>query len=282
MTDAGTLPLLARLADLPLRPGQVALWWLGQAGFALRGEGMTLLIDPFLAEEHDRAVPPAFLPEQAVGVDAILCTHDHIDHLDAESLPGMAAASPGARLVVPRPVVSRVTDLGIDAGRVIGAQPGEQIDLGSLTIHPVPAWHGVHVDDAYNLGDAISGGMVRYLGFVLSWEGVVLYHSGDTLAYPGQAAMMRDHNVQVALLPINGRDQWRESRDLVGNMDVRDAAHLAAEALVDVLVPMHYDMFAGNLGFPGHLVEFNQREGLDLTILLPGYHRPVIYTGTRG
>jgi hypothetical protein len=80
----------ADLEHIELAPGQAALWWLGQSGFALRARGTTLLLDPFLSRNPDRLHPPAFAPEQGTGVAAILCSHEHIDHLDAESLPGLA------------------------------------------------------------------------------------------------------------------------------------------------------------------------------------------------
>lgn len=269
---------LARISDIDLAPRQAALWWLGQAGFILRGPGMTALVDPFLSEGHDRLVPPAFRPEQAIDVDLIACTHDHIDHLDPVALPLLAAASPRAVIVVPRPVVRRVIELGIDSDRVIGVQPGEPLALPGVTIHPLAAAHGVDVADAYNFGEALSGGDIRYLGYLFALNGALIYHAGDTLAYPGLAAELRRLGVQVALLPINGRDQRREAVNLVGNMDHRDAAFVAAEALVDLLIPIHYDMFPGNEGYPAHLVDFAQREYPGLAVLLLARDRPFVYT----
>lgn len=276
-----TAPQLVHLAGLSLWPGQVALWWLGQAGFILRGPDVTVLVDPFLAEGYDRLVPPAFRPEQAIGVDVIACTHDHIDHLDTDSFPGLAAASPAARIVVPRPVVARVTGLGIAAGRVIGVQPGEPISLPGVTIQAIPAAHGVNVEDAYNFGEALSGGSIRYLGYVFDINGARVCHAGDTLAYPGLSDQMRRLAVEVALMPINGRDQRREGLNLVGNMDYRDAAHVAADAEVDLLIPIHYDMFPGNEGYPAHLVDFAQRAYPSLAVLIPTRDRLFVYSSVR-
>jgi L-ascorbate metabolism protein UlaG (beta-lactamase superfamily) len=172
-----------------------------------------------------------------------------------------------------------VVDLGVDRARIIGAQPDEPITIGGLTIHPVPACHGASVDDAYNFGEQLSGGLVRYLGFVFDFGGVVIYHAGDTLLYEDQADMLRRLRVQVALLPINGRDRHRELHDLVGNMDPRDAAHLAADAGCDLLIPMHHDMFPGNLGYPELLVQYLRDQKLDVAIHFPTYRRPFIYIG---
>lgn len=280
MSVTGVAPQLNHLAGLSLAPGQVALWWLGQAGFVLRGPKTTVLVDPFLAEGYDRLIPPAFKPEQAIGVDVIACTHDHIDHLDADSLPGLAAASPAARIVVPYPIVSRVTDLGISSDRVIGARPGGSIALPGVTIEAIPAAHGVNVEDAYNFGEALSGGAIRYLGYIFAINGARIYHAGDTLAYPGLSDEIRRHAVKVALMPINGRDQRREHLNLVGNMDHRDAAHVAADAGVELIIPIHYDMFPGNEGYPAHLVDFVQRAHPSLAVLILTREHPFVYSTT--
>ncbi len=266
----------ADLEGIELAPGQAALWWLGQAGFALRAGGTTLLLDPFLARHPERLSPPAFAPEQATGVAAILCSHEHIDHFDAESLPALAAASPEARVVVPTPLVERVTALGILPDRVIGAQPDEPFELDGVTIHPLPAVHGVDVADAYSFGRELSGGLYRYLGFVVEAEGLRIYHAGDTLADEELQDRLARLAPDVALLPVNGRDHYREAQNIVGNMDPREAVRFAATVGAGLLVPMHYDMFPINLGYPAHVVDFAGRHHQDVAIMLPSRRRPFV------
>ena len=274
-TAASPMPALRAL---DLAPGTIALWWLGQAGFAVRAGGLVLLLDPFLAPMAERVSPPAFDPEDAVDVDVVVCSHEHYDHLDLASLPAIARASPKARFVIPRPLVDAVAAAGVPRERIIGAQPDERIRLDGVTLHPLPARHGVGMADAYGFGRELSGGLYRFLGFVID-DGVVrVYHAGDTIAYDGQAERLRALGVDVALLPINGRDHFREAAGIVGNLDHREAARLAADAHVDVLVPMHYDTFASNRGYPSHLVDFVIREELSVSVLIPTRDRPVLYT----
>jgi len=266
----------ADLEGIELAPGQAALWWLGQSGFAVRAGGTTLLLDPFLARHPDRLSPPPFAPEQATGVAAILCSHEHIDHFDAESLPGMAAASPEAKVVVPTPLVPRVTALGILPDRVIGAQPDEPFELDGVTIHPLPALHGVDVADAYTYGKELSDGLYRYLGYVVEAGGLRIYHAGDTLADEELEDRLSRLAPDVALLPINGRDHYREAQNLVGNLDHREAVRFTAVIGAGLLVPMHYDMFPTNLGYPAHAVDFAGRYHQDLGILLPSRRRAFV------
>ena len=124
---------------------------------------------------------------------------------------------------------------------------------GDVTVHPVPALHGVHVADAYTHGLPGDGDQVRYLGYVLETPAGRLYHAGDTLRWPGQAELLAALGVEVALLPINGRDADREARDIVGNLDPGEALALARDAAVATVVPMHYDLMEGNLGDPDAL-----------------------------
>lgn len=276
-----TSPMPA-LRALDLAPGTIALWWLGQAGFAVRAGGLVMLLDPFLAPMAERVSPPAFDPEDAVDVDVVTCSHEHYDHLDLASLPAIARASPKARFVIPRPLVDAVAAAGVPRERLIGAQPDERIRLDGVTLHPLPARHGVGMADAYGFGRELSGGLYRFLGFVID-DGVVrVYHAGDTIAYDGQAERLRALDVDVALLPINGRDHFREAAGIVGNLDHREAARLAADARVDVLVPMHYDTFASNRGYPAHLVDLVIREELSINVLIPTRDRPVLYTKAAG
>jgi L-ascorbate metabolism protein UlaG (beta-lactamase superfamily) len=204
-----------------------------------------------------------------------------MDHLDASTLAALAAASPSAKFVVPVPIVRDVAGAGLDHERILGTQPGASISFGDVTVHPVAALHGVNVSDAYSFGQEMSGGLYRYLGFVIEGGGVCIYHAADTLVYDGLAETLRRMAVDVALLPINGRDYFREARNFVGNMNYREAAQLAVDAEVDMLIPTHYDMFPDNLGYPAHLVDIVQRHHASVSVLVLSRERPVVYTAWR-
>ena len=196
----------------------LAITWLGQAGFLLQAGGTGLLVDAFLSPHPERQTPAGREPAGYQGLAAVLATHEHIDHLDLPSWPALAAASPQAELVVPAPVTGQVTGAGLPPQRVRGAVPGGRLTLGEAVVTPLPARHGVHVADAYNFGEELSGGACRYLGYVVDLGGVRVYHAGDTIDYPELAGHLRELDVDLALLPVNGRDAAREARDIVGNL----------------------------------------------------------------
>jgi L-ascorbate 6-phosphate lactonase len=250
--------------------------WLGQAGFLLRAGGTSLLVDAFLSPHPDRQTV-AGDPAGYAGLAGVLATHEHWDHLDLPSWPALATASPAAGLVVPLPLVDQVTAAGLPPERVAGAVPGEPLALGEATVTPVKACHGIHVADAYSFGEELSGGACRYLGYVVSLGGARIYHAGDSIDYPGLAETLRELDVDLALLPINGRDAAREAQDIVGNLDAAESADLAARAGVDTAVPMHYDMFAANPGDPGEFVRLLRRDHPSISAVVPAPHRAFAY-----
>ena len=147
----------------------------------------------------------------------------------------------------------------------------------------MPARHGVNVSDAYTFGEELSGGQVRYLGYVVDLRGARAYHAGDCLPYADQVARLQALRPHLALLPINGRDFYRETeRNLVGNMDPREAARLASEIGAQVLIPMHWELFPHNRGFPSDLVSFAAAYFPELTVLVMGRGARLVLTMEAG
>jgi L-ascorbate metabolism protein UlaG (beta-lactamase superfamily) len=136
--------------------------------------------------------------------------------------------------------------------------------------------HGVTMEDAYGFGEELSGGAVRFLGYVVDVGQVRLYHAGDTIHYPGMEDTLRELAIHVALLPINGRDAEREARGIVGNLSEREAAWLATAIGAETVVPMHYDLFARNRGYPEWLVESVSRDHPGPHVVVPARETPFV------
>src|SRR5438093_478232 len=93
---------LGTLVAYEPQPGQVALRWLGQGGWAMRSpDGVVWCVDPYLSSYSSlpdfQRLAPAPVAAAAVQTDAVLCTQNHFDHLDPISLPQIAPAAPAAR-----------------------------------------------------------------------------------------------------------------------------------------------------------------------------------------
>ena len=257
--------------SLPARRdnGQVTIRWLGQAGFMLSGGGLRVLVDPWLSEHalRVRSAPSiASLPDD---IGWLLATHEHGDHLDLPALPSLLDRFTDLVVVVPEPLRPLV-EAADPRARVHGVQPGDRVDLGGVILHVVHAWHGIEVRDAYSRGDGLRpDGKTPFVGFVLVFPGVTVYHSGDTIAGAGLVEELLPFGVDVALLPANGRDVRRERAGIVGNLDGREAAALAAGIGARVFIPMHYDMVRGNRARIGPIVEAARKAHPSIAVLTP-------------
>lgn len=236
----------------PASPARARLTWLGQAGFRIELGGTSLVVDPWLSPHEQRLIPPSPLALAADDVDWFLITHEHLDHLDLPILPVLLERSPTASVVLPAPLVPLVESV-VPESRLVAVQPRDSLDLGGLTVDVVPAIHGVTMEDAYSDGSSV-GGRPRFVGYVVG-GGPRVYHAGDTIVTDDLVAALAPLGVDVALLPINGRDSAREARGIVGNMDAAEAVELALTTGATHLVPYHWDGFAGNTVPPGSVVD---------------------------
>jgi L-ascorbate metabolism protein UlaG (beta-lactamase superfamily) len=226
--------------------GSVCVWWLGQSGFLLKSARATILIDPYLSEHltrkyegtsrpHVRMTRAPLRGAELSGIDLLLASHKHSDHLDPGTAPDVLASSPDAVLGLPAPLLEHAESLGIARDRLVGLEADKPFQIPGATVRPIPSAHEVL--------DTDDSGRHLYLGFVIELGGLRFYHSGDSLAYDGLAERLGGMLTDVMFLPINGRDP---SRGVPGNMTAREAVGLASVVRPRYVVPHHYDMFTFN------------------------------------
>ena len=233
-------PILEKFSVLHPGRGEVALCRLGQHSFLLKLGETLIAVDPYLSNDPNRLLPPLISPEELCGVNLVIATHDHGDHIDRPSWPAIAAASPEALFVVPEAVRGSIGE--VPAARLRGLNDGERAVYGDIELFGIAA--------AHEFLDRTEAGLYPYLGYVIKANGVTLYHSGDCCVYEGLLGRIERHRPEVMLLPINGRDAWRYTHDCIGNMTWQEAADLAGWAGAEIAVPAHYDMFSGNTADP--------------------------------
>jgi L-ascorbate metabolism protein UlaG (beta-lactamase superfamily) len=246
---------LAALEEPDATPDELRLWWLGQSGFLLRWNGRRVVLDPYLSDSlthkyattdkpHVRMTTRVIAPERLNGIDVVTSSHNHTDHLDAETLIPLRKANPDFRLIIPAANRDFVQQrLGDAMGDPVLLDDGQSAQVAGMTFHGIAA--------AHNKAERDEQACCRFLGYVLQAGPWTIYHSGDTLLYPGLAAKLRPLGpIDLALLPINGN---RPERRVAGNFDGREAATLAHEIGARCAVPCHYEMFAFNTADPGEL-----------------------------
>jgi len=221
---------LIREIDLTITPTP-ALWWLGHAGFVLRFANITFYIDPCFSDPPGKARLCAS-PLSALQVrhaDMILATHAHPGHFDPPSLIAMLSCSPQAKLVLPRASVTLARARGIPNERTTPTDNGLRIEYFKENlygrIYAVPSAHP-RLDWSQATG-------YPYLGYLIRFGRWTIYHAGDCAMYDGLADRLRPFNVNIALLPIGGR-----------NFSPDQAAQLVADIGASWAIPMHYGTFS--------------------------------------
>jgi L-ascorbate metabolism protein UlaG (beta-lactamase superfamily) len=139
----------------------------------------------------------------------------------------------------PRDVLRILTSIGIEQRRMLGAVEQPRIFGDGVSVAAVPAAHKHIEHDA--------DGSWRFVGYVIEYAGRRYYFAGDTCVHDSLLEKLAALGpIDVAFLPVNECNFFRDRRGIVGNMSVRDAFHMARELGVATVVPMHYDMFAPN------------------------------------
>ena len=230
------------------------LWWLGQSGFLLQWQGKRVLIDPYLSDSltkkylttdkpHTRMSELVVKPELLKNISVVTSSHNHTDHLDAETLMPILKNNPDIKFIIPEANRDFVAErVKCKKDFPIGLNDSRSVTIGAFTFHGIPAKHNEIERD--------EKGNCKYMGYVIefvrkdSLEGKYkIYHSGDTLWFDGMVDILKPFKVDVAALPINGN---KPERKVAGNLDCKEAAELGKAIGAGCVIPCHYDMFTFN------------------------------------
>ena len=231
--------------------GELAFWWLGQMGFALRVGELTLYLDPFLAPQENRLVPPLLSAKDLVGCDFVFGSHDHTDHIDYALWKNLNFLSPNTKFVVPKLLVKPLSDkLGIPEEDFVGIDEDVSFDNGTIRIVGIAAAHEFLSPDP-------ESGLHPAMSYLVESGGCRIYHAGDNCKYEGLETKLRNAGkIDLMMVPINGRDGRKLRAGIIGNMDFREAVDLVGMVEPRLAVPAHYDMFEGNTEDPEKFVDY--------------------------
>lgn len=262
---------LADVARARRQPDRLHLWWLGQSGFLVAYEGRCSLLDPYLSDSlthkyaktdkpHVRMTRRVIDPRRLDFISVLSSSHNHTDHLDVETIRPLLEVNPDLQIVIPEANREFVAKrLNVAPMLPIGVDDGSTVSAAGFSFTGVPAAHETIERDEQ--------GRCRFLGYIVRAGRWAIYHSGDTVLYDGMIDRLREFEIDIALLPINGR---APERRVAGNLSGPEAARLAHDIRAKLVIPCHYDMFEFNTASPTDFVQECERLGQPYRVLKSG------------
>jgi L-ascorbate metabolism protein UlaG (beta-lactamase superfamily) len=247
------------------------IWWLGQSGFLVQWQSRHLLFDPYLSDSlttkyattdkpHTRMTERVIAPERLDFIDVVTSSHNHTDHLDADSLMPLLAANPELTVVVPAANQEFAAQrLNVEPHRLTPIDAGTIVEELDIRLTGVPAAHEELARDEQ--------GRYRFLGIIAEFGPWTIYHSGDSILYPGMVETLQQWDIDVAILPINGS---KPERRVAGNLNGAEAATLAHDIGAKLVIPCHIEMFEFNTASPDLFIETCKSLGQSYRILRSG------------
>ncbi|MFF3981701.1 MBL fold metallo-hydrolase [Streptomyces sp. NPDC055808] len=187
----------------------------------LEKDGRTLVIDPGAFSESDAAL----------GADAVLVTHEHLDHFNEERLRAGLEANPAAEIWTLRSVAEKIS--AAFPGRVHTVGHGDTFSAAGFDVQVHGELHAVIHPDIPRITN---------IGFLVDGS---VFHPGDALTVPG-------HAVDTLMLPVMAPwNKISEVIDYVREVKPRRAIDIHDALLTDLARPI-YDSQIGGLGGAEH------------------------------
>ena len=240
-------PILKSFYELNVTKNQLGIVWLGQSGFMVRSNNCVLLFDPYLSDfaeqwtygwhnEHIRMNSIPLQPKEIYGVNYVLCTHDHVDHIDPFTIPIIAVRNPETKFIAPKAAELRMKGLYVEEYNLFLLTGEDYIELAPIKVHAIPA---AHSKLEYNN----ETGYV-FLSYIVEIGGITIFHAGDTVPYNEQINNLAPFNIDLAFLPINGRPD--PALNMEPNFSIEETIDFAQAIKAKCVIPMHYDMYTIN------------------------------------
>lgn len=217
--------------------GQIAVFWLGQAGFIFKTpDGTLIAVDPYLSNccyryfGFKRLMPTMLEPNDIV-FDAVIASHAHYDHFDVDAMPTLLSNG-HTHLFTALDGREECDRLHLNQSQITYLKCDDIIDFMDFRIQAVPCDHGK---------------LALYaLGLLLTFRNKTIYFTGDTAFRPDLFKNPLLHNTDLLILPING---------MFGNMNESEAAAAALKLSPKMTVPCHFWNFAEHGGNPGEFAK---------------------------
>jgi L-ascorbate metabolism protein UlaG (beta-lactamase superfamily) len=177
--------------------------WLGHACFKISNK-LKIYIDPFDLKDEEKA-------------DLIFITHEHYDHCSLADIKKIAKDD--TLVIITEDCIAKLRDF-----KTFPVLPGKSYEAKGIKFLTVPA---------YNLSKAFHTRASNWVGYVIEFEGIKIYHAGDTDFVPETKELK---GIDIALMPVGG----------TYTMNAEEAAKAVNSFKPKIAVPMHFGKIVGS------------------------------------
>jgi len=243
--------LVTQIEAFQVQPNQVAVWFLGGTGLVVRTAQATLYVDPYFGGSSPRMIPVPIEPRFIKAVDAVVFTHEHLDHCHLDSVRPIYENTQ-AFFVGSKVVVDQVAGWGFNRQRLLELNPGNSLDVKDLRLHAVESY------------DPLAKGAVM---LVLETVAANLFHSGDAWYFPGFAKVGEQWRIDLAFIEVAGNPPGRQVY-----MTPCDFLRAAKDLKAKKAIPVHWDMWKPTYMDPSTIQRVAEvlMPELDITVLRLG------------
>ena len=264
-----------------VKPGTVAMWWLGCTGVWIKSEGdANILIDlwvktgkkssknQLMATQHQhqrmigcvklqpnlRNVPCVIDPFAIKKLDAVMSTHDHGDHIDENVAAAVLQnCDESVPFIGPKACVDLWISWGVPEERCIVVKPGDVVKIKDTEIVALDSFDRTELVTAPK-GVTLKGKMPQEMdllavNYLIKTPGGNIYHSGDSHYSNYYAKHGNEHEIHVAL-----GSYGENPRGMTDKMTSVDMLRMAECLNTEVVIPIHHDIWTNFMADPKEIL----------------------------
>lgn len=234
--------------------------WLGHATFFIRINGISLITDPVFGNPSTflkRKIPMPFNPEIIKGLNYVLLSHDHRDHLDEKSIQIVYKNNPNAPILTGLKMDEWLNKmLNKPQVQTAGWYQQYKTDNSQIKIYFMPARH-------WSKRGLTDTNKHLWGSFVIEANGKRIFFSGDT----GYGSHLKEINeifgkIDLCIIGIGAfKPEWFMGANHISPLDAVKAVN---EMEANTLIPMHFgtfDLSDEPIGLPQQILEAESKNG---------------------